>query len=127
MHILYMCYKGRLYLMNLELYKTFYFIAEHGSISKAAEHLYITQPAVSRAIKQLEDDLGCALFSRTPKGVKPTQEGEILYQYIAQAFGFISAAEKKINDVKKSAQRRGKDRSQRYLMQELSGAIPQTV
>ena len=86
--------------MNLELYKTFYYIAKHGSISKAAEHLYITQPAVSRAIKQLEYDLGCALFSRTPKGVKLTQEGEILYQYIAQAFGFISAAEKKISDVK---------------------------
>lgn len=86
--------------MNLELYKSFFFVATDGSMSKAAEHLYITQPALSRAIKQLEEDLGCALFVRTPKGVKLTQEGEILYQYIGQAFNFISAAEKKINDVK---------------------------
>lgn len=86
--------------MNLDLYKSFYFIAKYGSISKAAEHLYITQPAVSRAIRQLEDELGCTLFSRTPKGVKLTQEGKILFQYIEQAFNFISTAEKKINDVK---------------------------
>ena len=99
MHISYACYKEVLY-MNLELYKSFYYIARHGSISKAAEQLYITQPAVSRSIKQLEDELGSALFSRTPKGVKLTQEGEILYQYIEQAFNFIETAEKKVNDVK---------------------------
>lgn len=86
--------------MNLELYRSFYFIANYGSISKAAEHLYITQPAVSRAIRQLEDELGCTLFSRTPKGVKLTGEGEILYQYVKQAFNFLWTAEKKINDIK---------------------------
>lgn len=86
--------------MNTELYKSFYFVAQYGSISKAAEHMYITQPAVSRAIMQLEDDMGCKLFSRTPKGVKLTPEGEILYSYIEQAFNFISAAERKISDVK---------------------------
>lgn len=86
--------------MNLELYRIFYSIANHGSISKAAEHLYITQPAVSRSIRQLEEEMGCTLFIRTRKGVKLTQEGEILYKYIEQAFSFITAAEKKINDVK---------------------------
>lgn len=86
--------------MNLELYKSFYFIARYGSISKAAEHLYITQPAVSRTIRQLEDELGCTLFSRTPRGVKLTHEGEVLYQYIEQAFNFISTGEKKISDIK---------------------------
>jgi len=86
--------------MNLELYKTFYFAAKYGSISKASEQLYITQPAVSRAIKQLEDNMECTLFVRTPKGVKLTQEGEILYTYIDQAFNFISAAKKKIEDIK---------------------------
>lgn len=86
--------------MNLESFKTFYFAAQYGSISKASEQLYITQPAVSRAIKQLEDDMGCTLFIRTPKGVKLTQEGEVLYKYIDQAFNFISAAKKKIEDIK---------------------------
>lgn len=86
--------------MNLELYKAFYYVAKYGSISKASEYLYITQPAVSRAIKQLEDALGCSLFFRTPKGAKLAQEGEILYKYIEQAFNFIEMGEKKINDVK---------------------------
>lgn len=86
--------------MNLDLYHSFYFVAKYGSISKASEHLYITQPAVSRTIKQLEEALGCKLFLRTSKGVKLTQEGDILYHYIQQAFSFISSAEKKINDIK---------------------------
>jgi len=85
--------------MNLELYKTFYYVAKYGSFSRASEYMYITQPAVSRAIKQLEEDMKCILFVRTPRGVKLTQEGEILYQYIDQAFNFISAAEKKIEDI----------------------------
>ncbi|NLG88332.1 MAG: LysR family transcriptional regulator [Clostridiaceae bacterium] len=89
--------------MNLELYRIFYSIANHGSISKAAEHLYITQPAVSRSIRQLEEEMGCTLFVRTRKGVRLTQEGEILYQYIEQAFNFITTAEKKIDDVKNLA------------------------
>ncbi|WP_038286787.1 LysR family transcriptional regulator [Acetivibrio straminisolvens] len=86
--------------MNLELYKTFYHIAKCESITKAAEQMYITQPAVSRAIRQLEEELGCTLFIRTPKGVKLTLEGSILYQYVDQIFHFLSTAEKKINDVK---------------------------
>jgi LysR family cyn operon transcriptional activator len=86
--------------MNLELYKPFYYAARYGSISKASEHLFITQPAVSRAIRQLEDEMKCTLFARNPKGVKLTREGEVLYKYIEQAFNFISAAEKKIEDIK---------------------------
>lgn len=86
--------------MNLELYRPFYFTAKFGNISKASEHLYITQPAVSRAIKQLEEELKCTLFFRTTKGVKLTPEGEVLFQYIEQAFNFISNGEKKIIDIK---------------------------
>lgn len=86
--------------MNLELYKSFFFVAKYENISKASEYLYITQPAVSRAIKQLEESLGCPLFFRTSKGVKLTPEGDILFKYIEQAFNFISTGEKKINDVK---------------------------
>ena len=41
---------------NLEYYKIFYFVSKYGSISKAAEELSITQPAVSQAIKHLETD-----------------------------------------------------------------------
>jgi LysR family cyn operon transcriptional activator len=86
--------------MNLELYRYFYHVARSGSISRAAESLYITQPALSRAVRQLEDEMGCSLFHRTPKGVKLTPEGSLLYTYIEQAFNFITAAEKKIADTR---------------------------
>jgi len=86
--------------MNLELYKTFYFVAKFGNISKASEHLFVTQPAVSRSIKQLEDSLDCLLFFRTSKGVLMTQEGKVLFQYVEQAYNFISSGEQKISDFK---------------------------
>ncbi len=92
--------ESQVFSMNLDLYKTFYHIAKCESITKAAEQMYITQPAVSRSIRQLEEEMGCVLFVRTPKGVKLTLEGEILYRYVEQIFQFLSAAEKQINDVK---------------------------
>lgn len=82
--------------MQLDLYRFFYYVASNENISKAAEQLYVTQPSVSRAIKQLEEDLGCQLFFRNSKGVKLTQEGEVLYKHIDQAFSFISSGERKI-------------------------------
>jgi DNA-binding transcriptional LysR family regulator len=87
-------------IINTELYKTFFIVAQEGSISRAAEILFITQPAVSRAIQQLEEKSGCALFFRTPKGVKLTKEGATLYKYIEQAFNFIQLGEKKLAEVK---------------------------
>lgn len=84
----------------MELYRTFYIVAKNSSISKASEQLYITQPAVSRSIRQLEEALGCQLFVRTSKGVKLTQEGEILSNYVEQAFSFITLGERKVSDVR---------------------------
>ena len=85
--------------MNLEQYRAFFYTVKYGNISKASEQLYITQPAVSRSIQQLEDSLHCTLFFRTSKGVKLTPEGEILYKYIEQAFNFIAAGESRIKDI----------------------------
>ena len=53
-------------------------VFQHHQISTAADHLGLTQPALSKSIKQLEDRLGAALFERLPTGVKPTHYGEIL-------------------------------------------------
>lgn len=50
-------------------------IESTGSISKAAKNLYMTQPQLSRALKELEDSVGCTLFNRTAKGVIPTEKG----------------------------------------------------
>lgn len=87
---------------NLNNYKVFYTIANMGSISKAADALFISQPAISKAIAKLEDGLGIKLFSRTSRGVRLTDEGQILYQHIERAFDNIEKGEdeiKKINEL----------------------------
>ena len=71
---------------NLEAYKVFYYVAKCGSVTKAAGELSISQPAVSQAIKQLENTLDAALFHRAAKGVRLTSEGELLYSYVAKGY-----------------------------------------
>lgn len=87
---------------NLNNYRIFYTVASLGNISKAADKLYISQPAISKSISNLEKGLNVTLFSRTSKGVTLTEEGEILYQHIGNAFDSINQAEdeiKKIHDL----------------------------
>jgi LysR family cyn operon transcriptional activator len=85
--------------VNLELYRVFYYTAQLGSFSRAASALFITQPAVSHAIKQLEEKLGGELFFRGAKGVKLTKEGEVLLRYIEQAFHSVAMGELKISEM----------------------------
>ena len=70
--------------INFELYKVFYEVANEKSISKGADKLLISQPAVTQSIKTLESELGGQLFIRTPKGVVLTEEGKILYNLMQQ-------------------------------------------
>jgi len=81
--------------ISFELYRVFYIVAKVKSISSAAKELYISQPAVSRSIKQLEEKLGKQLFLRIPRGMQLTHEGELLFKYIEQAYNLISIAENK--------------------------------
>lgn len=85
--------------INFELYKVFYYVATKKSFSSAANKLFISQSAVSQAIRQLEQKLDCALFFRNTKKVKLTQEGQALYTYIEQAFNFIKSGEKRLEDM----------------------------
>lgn len=78
---------------NISLYHIFLTAAQSPSISAAAQKLYISQPAVSKAIKKLEDSLGVSLLVRSSKGIQLTNEGSILYQYLHSAFDTISAGE----------------------------------
>ena len=84
---------------NFELYKIFYTVAKNGSITKAAEELFISQPAVSKSIKNLETNIGGNLFNRTKKGVVLTEEGKEFYNYIKKAIEYINNAENKFNDL----------------------------
>ncbi len=60
-------------------------VAEQQSFRKAAEELYLTQPAVSLQIKALEEDVGVQLFDRTGTRIKLTKAGKILLEYSRQA------------------------------------------
>lgn len=86
--------------IKLDLYKVFCEVAKCGSFSKAAKELYMTQPAVSQSIMQLERELQVRLFTRMPKGVALTNEGELLFEYINSAMNLIGTGEKKLKETK---------------------------
>lgn len=79
---------------DLNLYKIFYTVANTKSISKAAEILYVSQPAISYSIKTLETSLGGALFFRTNKGVELTPEAEKLYLAVKDCYNSLSVGER---------------------------------
>ena len=85
---------------NLEYYKIFYYVAKYGRFTKAAEELCITQPAVSQAMKHLEQALATTLFYRTQKGMKLTREGEELFFYVRQGYEYLVMGEEKIKEMK---------------------------
>lgn len=91
-------------MVNLELYKVFYTVAKCGSLTKAAEELYISQPAVSQAVKQLESQLNISLFNRTHKGMElSAQGGKLIFKEVEQALTILDAAENKISEINATA------------------------
>jgi len=86
--------------VNLELYRVFCEVAKSGNVTKAAEKLFVSQSAVSQAIKQLEDKLDGKLFDRSVRGVKLTPEGEILFSYASNAVSLIENAQEKLSSMK---------------------------
>ena len=84
----------------LSSYKVFYEVAKAGNISKASKALMISQPAISKSISKLEEELGVRLFSRNSRGVMLTSEGEILFEHVADAFGFIERGEDEIRKLR---------------------------
>lgn len=85
--------------IDFELYRIFYVVANNGNITKASEELNISQPAISKSIKKLEEQLGGQLFVRTKRGVILTEEGKEFYNYIKQAIEYINNAENKFTDL----------------------------
>ena len=85
--------------IDFELYRIFYTVANHKNITKASEELNISQPAISKSIKNLEEQLGGQLFVRTKRGVILTEEGKEFYNYIKQAIEYISNAENKFTEL----------------------------
>lgn len=80
--------------INLNLYKNFYDVAKLGSISKAAENSYTSQPAISKSIKKLEEELNTKLFIRKLNGVELTEKGKELFYYVEKSYHNLVLAER---------------------------------
>ena len=91
-------------MVNLELYRVFYTVAKCGSLTKAAQELYISQPAVSQAIKQLETQTGVSLFTRTHKGmVLSASGGKLIFRQVEEALSLLDGAERKLLEMNTTA------------------------
>lgn len=85
---------------NLNLYRVFCEVAKTKNITKASENLYISQPAVSSAIKELESELGGQLFIRQNKGVVLTSYGQDIYEKIAQSIEQLESLDSYFDEIK---------------------------
>lgn len=81
---------------HLSYYNIFYTVAKTGNISRAAEELFISQPAISKSVKKLEEMLNTTLFIRNSRGVSLTEDGKMLYDHISAAFSSIHEGELKL-------------------------------
>jgi DNA-binding transcriptional LysR family regulator len=83
--------------LNLHLLRMFSTVVRSGSFSKAAEILNISQPAISKGVRDFELQVGCRLFNRSPKGVVPTPEGLALSRRAEALFAVERAAEEELS------------------------------
>lgn len=86
--------------INFELYRIFYTVATCGNITKASKKLMISQPAVTKQIKVLENQLGGELFIRTKKGVILTDNGREIFNYVKHAIDCFQNAEMQFSNLK---------------------------
>lgn len=82
--------------INLNLYKTFYELSKYKSFSETAKQTYMSQSAISKAIKKLEEELGTTLFIRKKNGVDLTEKGEELLFFVEQSFNSLVTAERRM-------------------------------
>ncbi len=85
---------------RIEQYRIFNVVAKSESFSKAAKELFMTQSAVSQAIKQLEISIDMTLFKRTSKGVELTEAGNILYKYTSSAMELLETGLLRVESLK---------------------------
>ncbi|MFA7077350.1 MAG: selenium metabolism-associated LysR family transcriptional regulator [Syntrophomonas sp.] len=91
--------------MNLNLFRTYVRVVENQNLSKTAEDFGISQPAVTKQIQSLEDNFGVLLLERSGRKLKPTEAGEILYNYAREIIKTVEKTERAMEEVSES--RRG--------------------
>ena len=82
--------------ISYDLYRVFYAVAQAGSFTHGAQALQSNQPNVTRAIQNLEQELGCRLFQRSNRGVLLTAEGERLFHHVQAAQAHLEAGEREL-------------------------------
>ena len=90
--------------MDLYKLKSFYTVAKMGSFSRAAEALYLTQPAVSTQIKDLESEYKTKLFDRIGRNIRLTQSGEMLIPYVKNILDLVDESHLAVNVLKKAGE-----------------------
>jgi DNA-binding transcriptional LysR family regulator len=88
-------------MLNLNHLYLFFRVAEQQHFTRAAEELFISQPAVSKQVRELERSLGLALFeSNARRKVQLTPAGQTIYEYAARVFGLVENIEQVVDDIK---------------------------
>lgn len=90
--------------MTLQQLKYIIMVAKKGSLTEAAKELYISQPSLTKSIKELEKEMGILIFDRTNKGISISKEGEIFLGYARQVLDQISLIEEKYKEPSKGRQ-----------------------
>lgn len=85
--------------MNFTHLLAFYEVARAGSVSAGAERLHVSQPAVTREIRELEQRVGLVLFDRLPRGVALTESGRVLFHHASRIFTLADAAEAEMKEL----------------------------
>jgi DNA-binding transcriptional LysR family regulator len=80
-------------MVNLYQLTTFVTVISEGSMTAAADKLFLTQPAVSQQIRNLEEDLGVEILVRGVRQIKPTPQGEVLYEYARKILQLVQQTE----------------------------------
>lgn len=86
--------------VNLEYYKSFYYVAKCGTVTAAADRLYLAQPTVTSAIQKLEEQLNCTLFHRAKRGMTLTAEGRALWSRVEPACRLLLTAEQELEAIR---------------------------
>lgn len=92
--------------LNMNSLKIFLEVANSNSFLEASNKLYVSQPAISKSMSKLEEDLNVTLFYRTNKGISLTPSGEILYNYLKKAEDLLLTCQREltsINDIEESS------------------------
>ena len=82
--------------MDLKVLKSFITVCETGNITRASERLFISQPALTRQIKDLEEEVGSILFDRSTRALSLTESGHLFYAKAQEILGLVNSAKKEL-------------------------------